>query len=111
MQLDERGIVALWQAHLVERTLEAGCGAQLRQGVALRIFQARIRVAVQAAAQHPATQATQAEAGWFFRGEEQELDRSLRLKATLLQRTDSLQAPQHTDGAVKFARVRNGVDM
>ena len=111
MQFDKGGIVAIRQAHLVERTLEAGRRAQLGQRAAFRIFQARVRGAIEAAAQHPATQAPQAEARWLLGGEEQELDRSLRRKATLLQSADRLQSAQHTDRAVIFAGVGNGVDV
>ncbi len=91
--------------------MEAGSRAQLGQRAAFGIFQVRVRGAIQAAAQHPATQATQAEARGLLRGKEQELDRSLRRKATLLQSADRLQAAQHTDRAVEFAGVGNGVDM
>ncbi len=70
MQFDKGSIVAIGQAHLVEGTPESGCRAQLGQRTAFRIFQARVRAAVEAATQHAAAQAPQAESCGLLCGKE-----------------------------------------
>src|ERR1700677_2201953 len=91
--------------------MEARARAQLGQGVAFGVSQARVGSAVQAAAQHPAAQASETEARRLLGSKEQQLDGTLWWESALPQSTDRLQASQHAHCAVKLSRVGNGVDM
>jgi hypothetical protein len=71
VQFDKPRIVSIVQPHLVEGAMEARSRAQLGQRVAFGISEVRVRGAIQPAAQHPAPQASEAEARRFFGGKEQ----------------------------------------
>src|ERR1700674_4419099 len=111
MQFDECLVVAIWQLHLLEfapkprRTANfVECGAVVVGQFSRRIWRKR-------AGQQSASKTSDSKPRWFFGGEDKQLNRMRWTKSTLPQRTYRFQASQHSNNAIVFPCVRNGVDV
>src|SRR5437868_15468269 len=83
----------------------------LGERLPLFVREALVGSAVEIAAEQTAPEATDAESGWLFGGEQQNFYGSPRLETRTLQGADRLQSAEDADRSIELSCVWNGVDV